>query len=488
MPPGTRSAVRRVQRLLRQAMASSGLDLSGGPLVVAVSGGADSLSLLHALVHTGTTLGIKSLHAAHLDHGLRGEFGEQDSAFVQAQAKAWGLAVTAERADVAAHRKGRKGMSLEMAARELRHRFLADLALRLGAPAVALGHTADDQAETVLLHLSRGAGIAGLQGMRPVSPSPAQGAGPALLVRPLLEVWRSETQAYCLEAGLEPRLDASNDSLQFTRNRLRHQTIPVLEALNPSVRRTLVRLARTVSRDADFIEAAVAEHWPEIARPEGGGLRLRAEALRTLHPALQVRVLLQACRDTAGVVSQRRAEAALRLLHEPPGKSMQLSADWLLSIGHRHLALAKLEDALPAPYTALEGLHRLNIPGDTGLPGWRVSTAFAPIEDAPRVDSPWHVQLDASVAGIELSVRSWLPGDRMQPSGMRGTKKLQDIFTDAKAPKAWRAGIPVVVSPRGIVWVVGLRVAEWARPAAETRCVLDMKFEPRGNGPSEDAP
>ena len=104
------------------------------------------------------------------------------------------------------------------------------------------------------------------------------------------------------------------------------------------------------------------------------------------------------------------------------------------------------------------------------------------------MDGPWHVQLDAGAAGVELSVRSWLPGDRLQPSGMRGAKKLQDIFTDAKAPKAWRAGIPVVVSPKGIVWVVGLRVAEWARPAAETRRVLDMKFEPGGNGPYEDAP
>ncbi len=488
MPTGTRSAVRRVQRLLRQAMASSGLDFSGGTVVVAVSGGADSLSLLHALTHTAPALGIRSLHAAHLDHGLRGESGQQDSAFVQAQARAWGLAVTAERADVAAYRKGRKGMSLEMAARELRHRFLADLAQRLGAAAVALGHTADDQAETVLLHLLRGAGIAGLQGMRPVSPSPEQGAGPTLLVRPFLGVWRSETQAYCLEAGLEPRIDASNDSMRFTRNRLRRQTIPALEALNPSVRRTLVRLARTAGRDADFLEAAVAEHWPQIVSSGGGGLRLRAEALKALHPALQVRLLLRACRDTAGIVGQGRAEAALRLLHEPPGKSMQLSADWLLSTGHRHLTLAKPEDAPPAPYAALEGVHSLNIPGDTGLPGWRVSTALAPIEDAPRVDGPWHVQLDAGAAGVELSVRSWLPGDRMQPSGMRGAKKLQDIFTDAKAPKAWRAGIPVVVSPKGIVWVVGLRVAEWARPAAETRRVLDMKFEPGGNGPYEDAP
>ena len=423
-------------------------------------------------------MGIPGLHVAHLDHGLRDEEGEKDAAFVQALAVAWKLRVTAERSDVSAYRDEHKNMSLEMAAREVRYAFLNNLAHRLGASAVALGHTADDQAETVLHHVVRGAGLAGLQGMRLVSPCPVPDAEPVPLLRPLLEVSREDTEAYCQEVGLEPRRDASNQSLRFTRNRLRHETIPTLQRINPSVDLALRRLAKSAARDADYLEKASAEHWRLIANTSGGHVRLRLEPLRSLHPALQARILLMACKEATGVVEQRHAEAAMRFLNETSGRSMQLPGGLILSTDHRYLTIGKLAEAPPSPYPTIEGLHQLEVPGDTTLPGWRVSTELVTPQDVtPQPEGPWHVHVNAVLADSGLTVRSWRSGDRMQPAGMQGTKKLQDIFVDAKVPRAWRSGVPVLVSAKGIVWVVGMRVAGWAKPSPKSKSLLSVRFE-----------
>jgi tRNA(Ile)-lysidine synthase len=478
MPKGQATTIQRVQRSIGNALRSARLDLSEGPLVIAVSGGPDSLTLLHALTSVAPNSGISALHVAHLDHGLRGKEGEEDAAFVQALAAAWNLQVTAKRIDVAEYRARHKKISLEMAAREVRYMFLNDLAHRLGASAVALGHTADDQAETVLHHVVRGAGLAGLQGMRLVSPSPVPDAKPVLLFRPLLESSREDTEAYCQKAGLEPRRDASNQSLRFTRNRLRRETIPALRKVNPSVGSALRRLAKSANRDADYLEKATAEHWQLIANTSGGRIRLRLEPLRSLHTALQARILLMACKEATGLVEQRHAEAAMRFLNESSGRSMQLPRGLMLSTDHRYLTIGKLTEALPSPYPTIEGLHRLNVPGDTMIPGWRVSTELVMPQDVnPQPEGPWHMHLDAALADSDLTVRSWRSGDRMQPAGMQGTKKLQDIFVDAKVPRTWRPGLPVVVSAKGIAWVVGMRVAQWALPSPKSEPFLSVRFE-----------
>jgi len=483
MPDGNTRTIRRVQRSITRALRASGLNLGEGPLVVAVSGGPDSLTLLHTLIGVAPHSGISALHVAHLDHGLRGKEGEEDAAYVQAIAAAWNIQVTAERSDVSAYRNQHKKMSLEMAAREVRYAFLNNLAHSLGASAVALGHTADDQAETVLHHVVRGTGLAGLQGMRLVSPCPVPDAGPVPLLRPLLGVSREDTEAYCKEASLEPRRDASNQSLRFTRNRLRHETIPALQRINPSVDSALRRLAKSAAKDADYLEKASAEHWQLIANTSGGRVRLRLEPLRSLHPALQARILLMAYKEATGVVEQRHTEAAMRFLDDSPGRSMQLPGGLMLSTDHRYLTIGKLAEAPPSPYPTIEGLHRLNVPGETMLPGWRVSAELVtPQGITSQPEGPWHMHLEAGLADSDLTVRAWQSGDRMQPAGMQGTKKLQDIFVDAKVPRTWRAGVPVLVSAKGIAWLVGMRVAAWALPWPESKSLLSIRFDLGGRG------
>jgi tRNA(Ile)-lysidine synthase len=284
-----------------------------GVVVVACSGGADSLALLHALhiLCNGNRAAFPhvTLHVAHLDHGLRAE-SPADAAFVRDIAAAWDIPCTigaiteAERAtwrgsapengagtDTGPSHGLRGGTEPlgpvpEAAARAARYRFLREVAQSAGADRIALGHTADDQAETVLMHVIRGSGLDGLVGMRPRTGD---------LMRPLLGLWRADTVAYCAAMGLEPRQDATNADMHYLRNRVRHELLPLLETYQAQIRATLARNAPLIAQDLDFIEAEVARVWPDaVIAQSPADVKLNRSALRVLHPALRYRVLRRA--------------------------------------------------------------------------------------------------------------------------------------------------------------------------------------------------
>ncbi|MEK7682407.1 MAG: tRNA lysidine(34) synthetase TilS, partial [Chloroflexota bacterium] len=265
-----------------------GLAGRAGPLVVGVSGGPDSVCLLHILASLQRKLGL-SLHVAHLDHGLRGAEAEADAAYVARLTAEMGVPATVEKRDVSAYRRGRKGLSLEMAAREVRYAFFADVMRAQSASTLALAHTGADQAETVLLHVLRGSGLGGVRGLRPVGPWPQRAGDPSWkVVRPLLGVSRAQTESYCRAHALEPRADASNRDLSFLRNRVRWDLLPVLRRYNPRIESALARLARAASDDMDYIDARAAEAWPTVVRPDGiGGLVFDAQGFAQLPAALQ---------------------------------------------------------------------------------------------------------------------------------------------------------------------------------------------------------
>lgn len=257
-------------------------------VVVACSGGADSLALLHALrtlcAATKISFPAVTLHVAHLDHGLRGAAGAADAAFVREVASAWGLPYTIG-VVAAATRNGWRG-SVEAAAREARYHFLRGVATAIGAERIALGHTADDQAETVLMHFLRGSGLDGLAGMRP------RAGG---LVRPLLSLRRADTVAYCAALGLTPREDATNNDPRYTRNRIRHELLPQLETYQPQIRATLARNAPLIAHDLDYITAGVDEAWSQVVMEASAqSVTLDRAGLRCLHAALRSRVLRRA--------------------------------------------------------------------------------------------------------------------------------------------------------------------------------------------------
>ena len=234
----------------------------GDLLVVAVSGGPDSLALLHALARTRRATSLR-LHAAHLDHGLRGEESEADAAFVSDACRGLGVELTAETEDTDAFRKTHR-LSLEDAARRLRYRFLARVVAEQGARAVAVGHTIDDQAETVLMNIIRGAGLTGLRGMSESTVRRIEGSD-VHVVRPFLAgVSRSDTEAYCEALGLEPRHDSSNSSMLMLRNRIRHELMPSLARINPGVRDAVLRLSTSARRDLEYVERAVDAAWAAV--------------------------------------------------------------------------------------------------------------------------------------------------------------------------------------------------------------------------------
>ncbi|MBV9850599.1 MAG: tRNA lysidine(34) synthetase TilS [Armatimonadetes bacterium] len=269
---------------LRRTLAERGLIAPGDRVLVAVSGGPDSLALLHALHSLQDELGLADLRAAHLDHGLRGAEAAAEAQFVADWCAGRGIPCTIGVADIAAQKAARGGSTQE-AARAVRYAFLEETARAVGADKIATGHTQDDQIETALLNILRGTGLDGLRGI-PYARGP--------FVRPLLDVPRTSVEAYCAEQGLAPRRDPSNsDPSHYTRNKLRLELLPVLERdYNPAVRAALLRLSENAARDADFLHAEARAALPALtlARTERE-LVLDARGLRLLHPSLQRHVL-----------------------------------------------------------------------------------------------------------------------------------------------------------------------------------------------------
>jgi tRNA(Ile)-lysidine synthase len=431
----------------------------GALVLVAVSGGADSIALLHALVRLRARCGLR-LAVAHLHHGIRGAAADADARFVQRCAQRLGLPLVTERADVPRRAKA-EGISLEMAARAARYAFLARAARQLRAAAVAVAHNADDQAETVLLRLARGAGMQGLGGMDPVSRQ-----GGLKIIRPLLGVARPAIIAFLKAHRLRWREDASNRDPHFLRNRVRHEILPLLERrLNPQIRTALQRTTEVLREENKFMDRLATQALPlhtGLERPTLSVTRLAALPLALRRRAL--RLWLGAAGVAPEQLDYAAIAAALALLaHKRGTKSVDLGGGWKITRHYARLAVEKPAAAAPAAWRLEFAAHRGVIKEKPTQPG--------------RL--PARATLSAAAVGAApLTVRAARPGDRMAPLGLQGTKKLQDIFTDAKVPREQRRLIPVVECRGEIVWLPGYRVARgWEVPAARSRSLL-LKLSP----------
>ncbi|MCZ6891910.1 MAG: tRNA lysidine(34) synthetase TilS [Chloroflexi bacterium] len=462
-----------VERVLQEA----GLLEDQRPLLVAVSGGPDSLALLH-LLHTLSDRHPLSLHVAHLNHGLRGPESEEDGRYVCEVAGNLSLPVTSEAADVGAFRRERR-LSWEAAAREVRYAFLSQTAERIGAAAVALGHTADDQAETVLLHLLRGSGLQGLRGMLPHTVRRSRnGTRRLALLRPLLRVTREETVAYCQARGLAPRHDSSNLEERYTRNRIRHRLLPSLAQYNPSIREALVRLARTAARDMDFIDRQLQQAWLALVTPEPWGLRVRRDGFRGLHPSLQAHLLRRAWEELAGEtadLTSTQVEAMMDLVRGEEGgrRSLSLGRGVRFHTGYEEITLGRRPASAPLP--PMEPAL-LSLPGEAHIHGWRVTARLVDGPVQVGAGEPYRAHLDVAALGDRVQIRPRRAGDRFQPLGMEGTKRLNEFMIDARIPKNWRDRVPLLEGESGVAWVVGWRIAHWARVTEATGQVVEVIF------------
>jgi len=451
----------------------------GEKLVVAVSGGPDSVCLLYILMELRSALGI-ALHVAHLDHRLRGADSLADAAYVAGLARRLGVPATIESEDVQLYRKERR-LSLEEAAREVRYSFLARVAATVGAARVAVGHTADDHIETVLMHLLRGSGTRGLRGLLP-SGLWRSGGADLTIIRPLLEMTRAETAAYCRARRLKPRIDSSNLSAELFRNRVRRSLVPELRKYNPRVEDSLRRLAAIAGDDLAFIEQEVDRLWPAIVREQDGAVTIDKKGLVALPPALKRYLLRRAVASVLGSlkdIESGHIEDLLGALEKPAGRVIGLPFGLNFAIEYDRYVLAKDSAAL-CPLPPLDGETALDVPGLTRVPGWTIKAdVLSPAEMAVAgvKDADFAAYFDFSRAGSDLTVRSRRPGDRFQPLGMTGVKKLNRFMIDARIPQSWRRRVPVVASPAHIIWVVGYRIDARARVAAAASKVLRLEFK-----------
>ncbi len=447
------------------------------PILVGVSGGADSLCLLGILQEAGYHLLV-----AHFDHRLRPTSG-QDSACVAELAARRALPFLSDSADVSAW-AAEQGMSLEEAARHLRYRFLFAAARRSGAQAVAVGHTADDQVETVLMHFLRGAGLAGLKGMeyRLILPL----FDPEIpLVRPLLSLWRAETEDFCRLHDLAPQVDASNADVTYFRNRLRHQLIPELEKYNPRFREAVLRSASALQGDHALLQAQVDEAWEHAAVDAGEGwIALDAAHLSACPPALRRAIFRRAgekLRPAVRDIGFAALERAAAYVDPPRGARVDFINGLYLCAVKDSILLAAYEADLPqADLPQLAEEVRVPIGTALNLPGgWTLSAerCTADPDDWSHNADPWSAFLDADLAGEDLCLRPPRTGDVFHPLGMGGqTVKVREFFINHKVPRPARRGYPLLCAGGQIAWIPGLRMGHPCRVTPATRTVLKLSL------------
>lgn len=489
----------RVQTFLKQQQ----LLRSDVRLVVAVSGGPDSLCLLHVL-WSMRAMGGPDLHIAHLDHGFRGVQSAAEARFVADIARMWGIPATIDYTDVPALIRATHQNS-HVAARSVRYAFLHRVAHAVDAHAVALAHHADDQAETVLLHLMHGAGPAGLRGMQAVA------AQETLLIRPLLGTTRREIEQYCTEHDLAPRHDPSNTDPHYTRSRVRTHLIPSLAEYNHQIVAALGRTARICADDYAYIQSELDRVWPDLIQSRQGVITMYADPWSRLHPALQRYALRRAASQLTGVdaLSYEQIEAGRNAATYGAGHQQTLAYGLLLRVEHGRFLIihsptygdgtGSAENCVDLPQLTSDDLL-LNVAGITplsatwyaeagyGMPASHLPAQLAPsneheqssaghFPDSQRTEgekhapSPWQwrVILDADTLDGPLRFRQRQPGDRFRPAGGRGSRRLQDFLIDQRLPRELRAAWPILATQKHIVWVAGLRADDRFQATESTR-------------------
>jgi tRNA(Ile)-lysidine synthase len=436
----------------------------GQPVLVAVSGGLDSMVLLHLLHALAPARSCRwQLRIAHFNHQLRGRASDADQQLVRHTAEALGLRISVGCGDVRAFAR-RRGISVEMAARQMRHAFLARTARRLGVGTIALAHHADDQVEHFLLRLLRGAGAEGMAGMKPQSPSPA--LRDVRLIRPLLHIARADLESHARRNRIRFRQDASNASLDLQRNRIRHELLPLLRReYQPGLSRTVLRTMDILGAEADCV-LAQARHWLDTKH---------RTAFDRLHLAVQRQVLRLQLAPLNLRPDFELVERLRRAVDEPatvsPGCAVIRDEKGLVHVRPRPPA-----GPLSRPIAVTIALDPAA--GERLFDGvrccWKVQTRRG--KQPPGSVAGCEV-FDADAIGAVIGLRHWRPGDRFQPIGMASPVKLQDLFTNRKVPREDRHQLLIAESASGIIfWVEGLRISEQFKLTSKTRRQLVWRW------------
>lgn len=446
---------------------------SGETVAIGVSGGVDSLALLVALHELRHRLDCQ-LHIAHLDHQLR-----QDSAseaeFVKQHANRLKLPFTINKIDIPSLVKQRK-QSIEAAAREARYEFFEFVCKQIGATKVALGHQRNDQTETVLMNLLRGAALTGLRGVLPIRDEK--------FIRPLLHFSRPDIERFVAEQGLQPCEDSTNWDRNFLRNRIRLDLLPLLKRdYNRNIQNTLAQNAELLREESDYLEDATYKAFNAcLAEPPTHDVVVldRLIFLRQ-HPALRRRLLRLAIGQIQGNVKEvafNHSEFMLELSEgESPNRQLNLPNNLEFLRAYNQLIIQRATSKIG------EFEYIVAVPGNNNFPTLNAAMTATIAEASSDKTSlmpsgKYQAVFDADEIQMPLKIRSRKAGDRFQPFGMEGTKKIKDFLIDAKVPQRMRQSIPILVAGDQILWVVGHRTSEKCKVCNKTRRSLHLTYSP----------
>ena len=444
---------------------------SGETVVVGCSGGVDSLALLVALHELRHSLDCQ-LHIAHLNHQLRRD-SASDAEFVKQLADRLRLPSTINKVDMPSLIKQRR-QSIEAVARKARYDFFESVSERIGATKVALGHQRGDQAETVLMNLLRGAALTGLKGILPIRNGK--------FIRPLLGFSRREIEEFVAEQNVQPREDSTNWDLNFLRNRIRLELLPHLERdYNRNIQNTLAQNAELLRTESDYLEDAAHKAFDEcLAEPMTcNAVVLDRSMFLRQHPAMRRRILRLAIGQIQGdmtEVSFNHSESMLQLSEsQAPSRQLNLPNNLEFVRAYNHLIVQ------PAAKEIGEFEYAVLVPGKNDFPALNaVMTATIVEASSDKISrkpmGKFQAMFDVDQIHTPLKIRSRRAGDRFQPYGMDGTKKVKDFLIDAKVPQRLRRHTPILVTGDEILWVVGYRTSEKCKVSDKTRRVLYLSY------------
>ncbi len=465
----------KMEEQVHQAIRTRDLLSPGDRIVVAVSGGPDSVALLSCLVAL-TPRWNWELSIGHVNHGLREVESEEDAVFVERLGNHFGVPVSIREVHLKKQDAKSSKQSFQAFARKARYHALDSILQEHGATKIATGHTADDQAETVLMWMLRGSGTGGLRGI-----PPKRGF---CIVRPILDISRSVIMAYLVERQLEWRMDSSNSQPVYLRNRLRQDLMPHLKEYSPGIVTVLSRQAEIIRDDHAYLEVVAAEAFQQICVTENEReIQLDRTGLLELPMAIRRRVVRHALQQMTGKMQGPRFDVVQRLLdrleHGQSGWTLHIHT---VNVGQEYdrLIFSRREVVLPchlnySPFGSVE----VAIPSEVVWPltGQRMVVSRKQSVEIDCSPNKFEMHLDADTFTPDLKLRSWIPGDVFCPKGFGGRKKkLQDFFSDIKLPRSRRANVPLLVAPEGILWVGGLREDERFQVSSSTTSVIIAKM------------
>ncbi|NDJ54583.1 MAG: tRNA lysidine(34) synthetase TilS [Chloroflexi bacterium] len=487
--------------LFERFEAFTSLISEGDRLILGVSGGADSLAMLH-LFKRRFLDDLSRLFVVHVEHGIRAENSKADAEFVRRICAKWQIAYEIIAVDVPGLAKA-EGIGLEVAARAARYRAFAEAARRQGAMQICVAHHADDQAETILLNLLRGAGLAGLRGMtvqtalsashlvidNPETRSILQGR-PLWLLRPMLRFTRQEIERYCKEQDLRPRHDESNDDLSYSRNFIRLKVMPNLRALNPRLTEAFDRLSQAAQIDAAFVHAATEQALEDVVVEAADDFvslsKLQWDALPL---ALRYGVLrLVTIRIGGEPLSFGQTERATQFIEDAEtGQRIQLPGQTEISLEYDRIFIRQVDAQPRLPLWPLmfspEPIDLIGFGTYSVGDDWTFTLSrYSGLRSGPQWDQlladPWRSPLNGDELAFPLALRTRQRGDRFYPQGAGGQQKVGDFMTNAKISQQWRDQVPLLVAGEWIVWLCGWRVDQRFIVTDTTQLVWLASWQP----------